>query len=610
MIQTGSRLRRFLASVWPARICFALYPAVTFVLVDFLSSSSPILRLSPAYLALNLAFYYLAALVVYLITGRAKLSAGITLVFFWAAGMANCYVVRFRGRPIVPGDLLTLGTAANVASNYSLRPSTTQIVVSLVTALLVLPLILLPRQKGRARLRLRSALPVGAACAAFLWVFFGTSLLSDWGVKPAWWGTDSEGFLLHFNFCLSYARVSPPDGYSLDAVSEITQRVEEESVTVSGSGGGTITPENVIVIMNESFSDLSVLGGLETNQDCLPFLHSLTENTIKGTAYSSVFGGTTANSEYEFLTGNTTAFLSPGMVPYQLYVGSGAQSLVSQMNTLGYRSVALHPYYSTSWNRVQVYDNFGFSDVLFYDSFVGSQWIRAFISDQSDYENLIRLCEEKEPGEKLFLFNVTMQNHGAYTQEWTNLPREVYLTGDMEDQYPTVDQYLSLMYQSDLALEYLIDYFSQVDEPTMILLFGDHQPQVSSEFYTELLGTDLDAATAQRKYAVPFLIWANYDIEEQDGVVLSLNYLSSLLVETAGLPSTGYQQFLSGLRESVPVVNAVGYASADGQWTFSSDELSQEDQAALLDYQYLQYNEMFASSSDRADGFFSLDGGS
>ena len=67
----------------------------------------------------------------------------------------------------------------------------------------------------------------------------------------------------------------------------------------------------------------------------MPFIHSLTENTIKGTAYASVFGGTTANSEYEFLTGNTTAFLPAGTVPYHLYVKEGSESLVAQMNRWG-----------------------------------------------------------------------------------------------------------------------------------------------------------------------------------------------------------------------------------------------------------------------------------
>ena len=89
--------------------------------------------------------------------------------------------------------------------------------------------------------------------------------------------------------------------------------------------------------MNESFADLTIFEGLELEEDPTPFLHSMTENTIKGYAYSSVFGGTTANSEYEFLTGNTTAFLPAGTVPYQMYVSSGDPTLVGQMAALGYQ---------------------------------------------------------------------------------------------------------------------------------------------------------------------------------------------------------------------------------------------------------------------------------
>ena len=123
----------------------------------------------------------------------------------------------------------------------------------------------------------------------------------------------------------------------------------------SGTGSGDVQPVNLIVVMNESFSDLSVLPGVETNMDAMPFLRSLTENTVKGYAYSSVFGGTTANSEYEFLTGNTTAFLPAGTVPYQMYVSDGDPTLVSQMKALGYRAVAAHPYRSSGWNRIPVY---------------------------------------------------------------------------------------------------------------------------------------------------------------------------------------------------------------------------------------------------------------
>ena len=201
-----------------------------------------------------------------------------------------------------------------------------------------------------------------------------------------------------------------------------------------------------------------------------------------------------------------------------------------------------------------------------------------------------------------------MQNHSGYDKPWDGLERTAELTGVLAGRFPTVDQYLSLIKQSDNAFRYLIDYFSQVEEPTMILLFGDHQPQVAASFYTKMLGGSedtWDTATAQKRQAVPFVIWANYDIPEAEGVELSLNYLSALLAETANLPQTGYQQFLNELRQTVPVVNAVGFRDTDGTWVRRRSQLSAGAQAALKEYEMLQYNVIFDKTDATAD-FFTL----
>jgi phosphoglycerol transferase MdoB-like AlkP superfamily enzyme len=169
-----------------------------------------------------------------------------------------------------------------------------------------------------------------------------------------------------------------------------------------------------------------------------------------------------------------------------------------------------------------------------------------------------------------------------------------------------VDQYLSCVRESDAALEELISELKEREEPTLLLIFGDHQPQVNTSFYEAALGKSLDELTTaeeQTRHLTPFLIWANYDIEEQEGVVLSINYLSSLLMETANLPLTGYQQFLAQLREQVPVINAVGYREAGGEDTADRDDLSEAAQAAVLQYEQLQYNQIF-DRSERVDSFF------
>ena len=594
---------------WTGRALLLLLPVLAFALVEYLNYNSWD-DFTPVQIALNLAWYYLLELVFYFVRRRrraaaAKWAFGIA----WGIGMANHYLISFRGRTLFPGDFLTLRTAANVAGNYDYRPDSMQwLTIGIFAAVLVL-LSFLPREEKRP-FDWRGFAPAAAGTAVFLAAFFGTGWVEGLGIEPSMWTTRGNGLVLNFTVCLKYMKVEKPDSYSQETLAALAGENPSDAVDAAASADGGTRPVNVIVIMNESLSDLSVLPGVETNMDAMPFLRSLTENTVKGYAYSSVFGGTTANSEYEFLTGNTTAFLPAGTVPYQMYVSPGDPSLVSQMKALGYTTIAAHPYRSSGWNRPTVYADYGFDEVYFESDFQDRAYMRGdartgYVTDRCDYENLIRWYEEKEEGQPLFLFNVTMQNHSAYQMAWTNLPKEVWLTGELENRFQTVNQYLSLVYQSDQAFEDLIDYFSQVEEPTMILLFGDHQPQVATNFYTDVLGTNPDTATAQKKQMVPFVLWANYDIPEAQGVELSLNYLSALLMDTANLPMTGYQKFLSQLWETAPVINTVGIRDAQGNWYGENAALPEELDGAIEDYKVLLYNNVF-DKKDRVENFFTL----
>ena len=354
-----------------------------------------------------------------------------------------------------------------------------------------------------------------------------------------------------------------------------------------------VTPTNIIVIMDEAFSDLSVDGDLPLSGEQMPFIDSLTENTIKGYAWSSVFGGTTANSEYEFLTGNSMAFLPAGSVPYQLFIQPEENSLVGQLSSLGYSTTAMYPYKRSGWNRTLVYPRLGFENILFENDLEDVEYVRDYISDQSDFEQVVKLYEAKEEGSKFFLCNVTMQNHSAYNLEWTNLEKTVTLAGRLEGSSSWANQYLSLVRATDDAFAYLIDYFSRVEEPTLIPFFGDHQPQLSTDFYEKLMGSslnDLSDEEAEARYKTVFVLWANYDIPEAQDVNISMNYLSTLLLQQTNLPLSGYQTFLADLMEEVPVIHATGYWTAEGTYAKSADQLPGNLGELVNRYAILQYN--------------------
>ena len=172
---------------------------------------------------------------------------------------------------------------------------------------------------------------------------------------------------------------------------------------------------------------------------------------------------------------------------------------------------------------------------------------------------------------------------------------------DFDD--PSANEYISLIKKSDEALEYLIDYFRDYEEDTIILVFGDHQPsdaEMTEAFnYRDTVDTETYNVT---KYITPFLIWANYDIEEDEIEATSLNYLSILLLDTAGIETTPYMDYLRILQEEIPVINAYGYM--DSQYVFHSKTDLGEYQNLLQEYEYLQYNNMF--DNDKIDELFQV----
>ena len=222
-------------------------------------------------------------------------------------------------------------------------------------------------------------------------------------------------------------------------------------------------------------------------------------------------------------------------------------------------------------------------------------------SDISSYNQVIYEYEHRDEDQPLFLFNVTIQNHGGYEDEdYETTVRIKEASGE----YPETEQYLSLTRKSDEALEYLVDYFSQQEEPVVILFFGDHWPNLEEGFLSQLLGQDPDNLSFEnvmREYQVPFLIWANYDLdgEEIDGV--SLNYLSGLLLRAAGLEGTDYTNFLENLRQTLPVITAVGIMDKDGNWYKNGEATPYDD--LLNEYNILEYNNAFGGDGKNMNAF-------
>lgn len=341
--------------------------------------------------------------------------------------------------------------------------------------------------------------------------------------------------------------------------------------------------------MNESYTDLQVLGSFETDRPVTPFADSLTENTFRGYAYSSVYGGTTPNSEYEFLTGNSMAFLSAA-VPFSQLIREPSYSLAGYLNSLGYTCWATHPMNSRFWNREKVYPLLGFSEFEAIEGYEGAPTFRVYTKDEAVYDHILRELNNRRSGENKFIYAVTVQNHGGY-KATDVFEEEVRPVG-----FDSVDSmvYLTLMHESDKAFQKLIEALQDMDEPVVLLLFGDHQPNASDEFIRFAHGGDLETLDEQmQKYLIPYLIWANYDIEMQSPEICSINYLSDFLLEAAGLPLPSYNRALEDIRQTIPALNSFGYYSLSRGRFQTLAEAEGAEKAALTRYELLEYNAIF-----------------
>lgn len=609
----------------------------------------------------NYIVYLLFYLLAFALSGSVRVSVLTISPILLLFGIANMYIKEFKGSPFLPIDFTSIKTAANVASGYTYDVGYEMVFAIAITAAIMA----VAARHGMPKMKIWLKIPTRglslAVVCGFAFVFFFTDVFADYGLKPDFFnqtrGYKNHGAVLSFTLNTKYLTLSKPMGYDADDIYTIVEEGTEgetphiletalvrqgmdpdeakskvSSVETIGSTG--VSP-NIIVIMNESYSDLRVVGDIETNEPFMDYVDSLKDSTIQGNVYVSTIGTGTSNTEFEFLTGNTMAFLPAGSNAYQLYVKMAQPGLTATLLNHGYTADAFHPYFESSWNRTAVYDLMGFRDFITTEDMFGQDLIdeyiesgystslyqrllkqrfpgedillRRFVSDAYDFNELIKMYENKGD-EPMFVFNVTMQSHSSYDKQYDNFKEEVELT-NLEGDYPKTDQYLSLIKKTDDAFEDLLNYFEQQEEPTVILMFGDHQPFIENGFYNEVMGesiSEMDDETQQRRYITRFILWANYDIPTGWIEEISMNYLSTLLMQVVGFETPVYNDYLANLYTKVPVITGMGCRDAEGNF-FQADQ-DNNYESEILGYRMVQYNNL-ADIKNRADDLFYLGGG-
>lgn len=590
-------------------LALVLCPIVTFYLFD-LYTHNPFTSMNAKTQILNIVFYELMGVLLFGLLRTLRLALMLQSSLFMLLGLANHYVLDFRSAPIMPWDIYSISTAASVAENYDYT-------LELGTVLILLGFILLLILESRIKLKASKRIGVRALLVLmpFLLLLGYTNMIQNdqfilsFGLYDKLFTptvmSSRDGNVVAFVMEMEYLDVEVPRGYSMEDADALYRANETDSYKEAIADPESIRRPNIIVIMDEAFSDLAVLAPVPSNMDYMPYIHSLQEgadNTITGYLNVSVLGGNTANTEFEFLTGHTMQFLPQGSVPYQQYLHTAQPSLASYLQDLGYSTIAVHPYNASGWERNRVYPLIGFDQFLSLKNFSNVKKIRNYVSDESSFDKIIKLYEQKKAGEPLFVFNVTMQNHSGYTDLYENFTPDVTVEGVSST---ALSQYLSLLRKTDQAFEELIAYFSEVEEETMVVFFGDHQPTVSvsnpllrvNEIETDTFHEDNNLL----EYKVPYVIWSNFDIEEYQGLETSANYLAIDVLNNCGLPLPPYQNYLNELRKEYPILSAIQICDKEGHIVDDSQMTKEELGAckeAVLPYRTLQYFMLFDYPQD------------
>lgn len=339
------------------------------------------------------------------------------------------------------------------------------------------------------------------------------------------------------------------------------------------------------------FWDPTKLTNLSFSEDPVANLHHYIESFPGGQTIAPTFGGNTANTEFEALTSYSMSLLMPGSIPYQQAVTGQKEipSIASELKKQGYYASAIHAFNRAFYKRDDVYNTFGFDNFNAEDTMKNKELAGDNISDLSMSKEIIdELNKRKQP---TFIHAVTMQNHFPYNPERFE-ENKIEVSGlTNEESKAELEIYTEGVRRSDEALQYLIEQLNGLERPTLLVFFGDHLPVLGTNkaIYKEA-GYIENEETLSEKLTMsetPLLMYANFDLPNDNLGLVSPIYFSNLVLDYAGLNKSPFYQFLSELHKEIPVLKDDLKVDKNGE---EIKDLTHKQKEMLEQYKLIQYD--------------------
>jgi len=568
-----------------ALLCYtAIFPFLLFFALEGLNpASTELLALSFSSLGVILMsafFIFAVAMIIYVLSGSVFWSYLPVSAVLGVAYVVNNLKLAIAGNVFVPTDLMIATEALIVTDISTITIERVLLARIFLVVILHLPLFFV---KFKPKLRNR-AIMFGGAIAAFL-IFFVSGFYAS-AVVPAL-RIDTTGPIntmyrntgLIVGFHAAFADHIARNMNAADAA-YIAQAFFGEPAPAASDG---LRP-NVIVVMSEAFMDPTIIYNLEFSTDPASNFRRLSRQHISGMTMVPVFGGGTANTELEFLTGSPLFFKGSSLyVPYSNTDRYFFRDITTAMPYLfrenGYRTVAVHPFTRYFFSRNLVYPRLGFDYLIFYEDMEDPVYKGYFVSDEFFTDQIIeQIILAEDAGEPLFLFGISMQNHWEFWEDkYLGFDQDVYAVSPYLNDVETgrLNAYLQGIYDADKQLGRLIEFIEGRETPTIVVFFGDHMPIIGA--HTDAIFETLGYISIQERwqwnmedrrkmFEMPYLVWSNFAPADEEWGTLSTYFLGAQVLRHSGIDLNAYWHHILYAGEHFRVLTENHYVDIQGNF--------------------------------------------
>ncbi|HIR06761.1 MAG TPA: LTA synthase family protein [Candidatus Pullichristensenella stercoripullorum] len=454
-------------------------------------------------------------------------------------GAVNSIVQVTRVLPFTTRDVLLIPDGLKMITVYF---KWYEIAGMFVGAALLIAGIVLLVVRCRKREPFDRAVSVGVFCAVTaLTLVVGKVSVEvgdiDWEKTSLVDAYQNYGFAYGFTYTFADFGISRPTEYSEELVEEIADDVIEPTAAPEPEEAEPLTP-NVVFVQLESFFNVHDLVDAEYSREPIPVFRELMETCPHGQLKVPSVGGGTANTEFEVLTGMNLDYFGAGEFPYNTILqDTTCETVAFNLKELGYTATAVHNYTGTFYGRNTVYAQLGF------DRFVPQEYMNGLTYNALGWAHDSVLTGETmkalttTPGRD-FVFTVTVQSHGKYPDTPVEGLDDIAVLAAPETVNATALQnYVNELSQVDAFIGALIDELEDFDEPTVLVLYGDHLPA---------LGIETDELATGDLYQTTYVLWNNFGLDMEGGDLqafqLSAYVLGQLNIHT-GILTRFHQNF-------------------------------------------------------------------